>query len=533
WTDGRYYLQAKQELADSEFVLYKMEPEVPSLEQYLSSHVKKGERIGVNGSILSQSMGERLEKICKSEITLLSHYDLIGELWADRPLLKHEPIYLLDTTIAGESRRDKIGQIRKSFNTKDSALFLSDLDSIMWLFNMRGHDIIYHPVALSYALLTRKTVALFVSLKAVKKEDKELLIQDGIDLYEYDTVEDELPHLLKNEEVKTVYVDPLQTCFRLYSLLKQTQEVAFVSNYQLIPKQIKNQTEIEQIKRAHLLDGVAVTKLIYRLKQTMKEKKDLTELAVSQELEAIRTKIPEYLEPSFETISAYGEHAAIVHYTPSVLHDKIIQKKGFLLIDAGGQYRYATTDMTRTIAMGELKEEDKKHYTLVLKGNLQLSHAVFIHGCTGTNLDILARTPIWKAFLDYRHGTGHGIGCYLCVHEGPQAFRWKRSPHLPDVVIEPNMVTSDEPGIYIENSHGIRLENALLCVEKQQNEWGRYLGFEDLTLIPFDLDAICKEELSEEEIKWLNQYHKVVRNMLCPFLTDKEQEWLCGATREI
>lgn len=530
WTDGRYYLQAETQLENSDFVLYKMEPEVPSLLQYLCKHVKPNTRIGVNGTILSEDMGRSFVKQFENGVELLSNYDLIGEIWKDRPAIRHELVYLINDDVSGEKRGDKIEQIRKTLYTDDQAVFVSDPDSIMWLFNMRGSDIPNHPVALSYALITKKSASLFLSLDAVDDEAQRLLQMEAIDLYEYDSLQMELLKVLKNEGIKTVSIDPTATNFSICRVIEEIAMLQNINNFELMPKQIKNEKEIEQIRKAHLLDGVAVTKLIYRLKQSDKE---WTELSVSQELEEIRNQFTDYVEPSFETISAYREHAAIVHYSPSKESDKKIEKKGFLLIDAGGQYQFATTDMTRTIAMGELSSDEKKHYTMVLKGNLQLAHAVFLYGCTGRNLDILARTPIWKGGIDYRHGTGHGVGCFLCVHEGPQAFRWKKSQNLPEVVLEPGMVTSDEPGIYIEHMHGIRLENELLCIEKNQNEWGRFLEFENLTLVPFDLDAVCVEELNQEERDWLNDYHNVVKKVLCPFLTDKESEWLCGATRKI
>ena len=401
----------------------------------------------------------------------------------------------------------------------------------MWLYNLRGNDVQCSPVALSYAYVTQEEAFLFAEPEAVTEEIGRYLASHQITVKPYAEIYSFLKQQGGHEKIKLL-LDEGEVSLTLYETEEERHEIAHCPNFMLIPKAVKNETEIELCKKYHLSDAVAVTKFIYWLKMQADLTQE-TELSVTEKLESFRRQQKGYMEPSFETIAAYGKNAAMIHYTADEKTDTPLEKRGMLLVDSGGQYLGATTDITRTIVLGELDYEQKKQYTAVLCGMLKLANAQFLHGCTGRNLDILAREPLWKLGLDYRHGTGHGVGSFLSVHEGPQAFRYKQSESLPEAVLEPGMIITDEPGIYIEESHGIRIENELLCVERISNEWGRYLGFEILTHVPIDLDAVLPECMSEECKEMLNVYHGEVYDMLCPHLEDNERKWLISQTKQI
>lgn len=532
WTDGRYFIQAEKELAGSEIKLFRMQEEgVPSVREYIASKAKSGDTIAFDGRIVAVEFVEQLRSSIKNGVVIRYQMDLVGELWKDRPELIPHDVYRLKEDIAGRSTTEKLSELRSCIRKKQgTAMLLTKPEDIMWLFNIRGSDVEYNPIAFSYAIVFEDTAELYLYDEAVNEDLRKELSEEDILLLPYEKI-------YVHKGVGKLLMDKSAVSISLYDLMQEGYEVNFVKNHEMIQKAIKNQTEISECKKAHILDGVAVTRLIYYLKKMLCMEKntvtELTECDVVEMIESFRCEYPEYLYPSFATIAAYNENAAMMHYKPIENQCAKIAASGLLLIDTGGQYYGATTDITRTIALGDITREQKEHYTAVVKGMLNLLNANFLYGCTGRNLDILARLPIWKLGIDYRCSTGHGVGSFLCVHEGPQAFRWRASDSLPEVVLEPGMVITDEPGIYIEGEYGIRIENELLCVEKERTEWGRFLGFEVLTYAPIDLDAIIPELMTKEEREWLNVYHRKVFEMFCPYLEDEEKKWLSDYTHEI
>lgn len=533
WTDGRYFVQAEHELEGSTITLFRMQEDgVPALPEYLAAKVWDGAVIGFDGRMVSAAFQEKLLRDMPKIIQIRSDTDLVDAVWTDRPKRSAEAIYALEDSIAGISASEKLRRLRERLEDSGAkAVLLSSLEDIMWLYNLRGNDVPCTPVALSFAYITHDTAMLFADTRAVSKNTEQYLEAHGIEVRPYDSIyafsKSSTEHLHTR-----LLADTAAVSLTLYQAAEAGHAVTDVPNYRLIPKAVKNSTEIELCRKYHILDAVAVTRFIYWLKTSLDIAAE-TELSVAQRLEEFRKEQEGYREPSFETIAAYGSNAAMIHYTADVKTDTELAPKGMLLVDSGGQYYGATTDITRTIVLGELTEEQKEQYTAVVCGMLRLADVEFLYGCTGRSLDLLAREPLWKLGLDYRHGTGHGVGSYLSVHEGPQAFRWKMSEALPEVALEPGMVITDEPGIYIEGSHGIRIENELLCVEKYCNQWGRFLGFETLTYVPIDREAILPEKMPEECKKMLNVYHGKVYELLCPYLTDSEKKWLSIQTAEI
>lgn len=529
WTDGRYFVQAQKELEGTTIDLFRMQEQgVPTLIEYLVQHVNVGSVIGFDGNVVSAQFQEELLKELPKKVTLNTKYDLVGRIWTDRPLRRNEPIYLLGDEFTGADVRQKLKCLRTRIMEQDAdACFLSALDDIMWLFNLRGNDVAYSPVAEGFAYITITSADLFVFEQALDMPVREHLECIDVTIHPYQQIR----AFLECRKEKLI-LDPSATGCLIYESALKSHEIIHQSNEQMIPKAIKNEKEIELCRKHHLSDAIAVTRFLYWLKHHPDISQE-TELSVAARLEAFRREQDQYMEPSFETIAAYGSNAAMIHYTADREHNATLQNKGLLLVDSGGQYLGATTDITRTIALGALTQAQKLQYTAVVSGMLRLANARFLYGCTGRNLDILARESLWRMGLDYRHGTGHGVGSFLNVHEGPQAFRWRQSRTLPEAVLEPGMIITDEPGIYIEGSHGIRIENELLCVKKEENEWGLFLGFETLTYVPIDQEAILPEKMDEECKKMLNVYHRKVYEMLCPHLKDNEQKWLISQTREI
>ncbi len=530
WTDGRYVLQAKKELDGTEIELYRMQEKgVPSLTEYLKANAKKGMCIGCDGRTISTSFYQELLMISeRTGVFLKTKLDFAKEIWADRPPVTKSEVYQLPVAIAGVLRAEKLRNLKMRIAQEDAdAYLLSDLSSIMWLFNLRGSDIPYNPVAFSYAYISERQTVLFLNESCYSKELEVQLQKDGVEI----GFCEKIGQFAEGISGQKLLYDPESINAGLYGSIRDNNVMLKKQNTELVEKAVKNETEISLSRDYHVQDAIAVLRFLMEIKERVKTG-DVTEYEAARRIDALRGRIRGFKEPSFETICAYGEHAAIVHYTAQPKKCAVLKPKGFLLLDSGGQYFGATTDITRTIVLGELTQEEKEHYTAVLKGLLHLSNAKFLEGCSGENLDILAREPVWRLGIDYRHGTGHGIGSFLNVHEGPQAFRYKINREHPQPILRAGMITSDEPGIYIEGSHGIRLENELLCVEKEKTEWGNFLGFETLTLVPFESEAILNERLNEEERTWLNVYHRNVYETLCPHLTDSEKTWLQDRTRE-
>lgn len=533
WTDGRYFIQAENQLKGSTITLYKMaEPGVPTVSEFIEEKVPENGCLGFDGRVVNAGLGLKLkEALAKKNAVIHATEDLVDAVWTDRPARSKEPAYLLDVKWAGKSRRDKLAEIRETMAEKKAdSLILTSLDDIAWLFNIRGNDVAYSPVVLSYAVVRKEECLLFVQEEALNEAVRQELTEDHITIQPYDSVYEYVKTLPQSE---TVLLSKKRVNYAIINALNDGITIIDEVNPTTIRKAVKNPTELDNLRKSHLKDGVAVTKFMYWLKRTV-GREEITEISASDYLEQLRRSQEGFIEPSFDTISAYQANAAMMHYSATAESNAVLKPEGFLLVDSGGQYFEGTTDITRTFVLGPISDEWKIHFTLVAKSMLNLANAKFLHGCTGLNLDILARGPLWNLGIDYRCGTGHGVGYLLNVHEGPNGFRWKHVPEREDqAVLEEGMVTTDEPGVYIENSHGIRTENELICKKAEQTEYGQFMEFETITYVPIDLDGIDPAYLNETDKKQLNAYHAMVYEKIAPHLTQQEAEWLKEYTRAI
>ena len=527
WTDSRYFLQAAKELEGSGITLYKeMLPETPSITKYLSQKLKPGESVSIDGKMFSVQQVEQM----KEELAAYSlQVDLFGDplkrIWKDRPSIPNSPAFVYDIEYAGKSCEEKVAAIRAELTKKGAyALFLSALDEIAWTLNLRGNDVHCNPVVVSYLLITQDDVIYFISPEKVTKEVNEYLKEQHVKLKNYDEVET----YLNTFTGRNILIDPKKTNFAIYSAINPKCNIIRGESPVALLKAIRDEQEIAGIHAAMQRDGVALVKFLKWLEEAVPSGKE-TELSVDRKLHEFRAAQPLYMGESFDTIAGYKEHGAIVHYSATPESDVPLQPKGFLLLDSGAQYLDGTTDITRTIALGELTEEEKTDYTLILKGHIALAMAKFPVGTRGAQLDVLARMPIWKYGMNFLHGTGHGVGHFLSVHEGPQSIRMNENP----VVLQPGMVTSNEPGVYKAGSHGIRTENLTLVCKDKEGMFGDYLKFETITLCPICKKGIVKEMLTNEEIEWLNNYHQIVYEKLSPNLNEEEKVWLQEATASI
>ena len=527
WTDSRYFLQAAKELEGSGITLYKeMLPETPSITKYLSQKLKPGESVSIDGKMFSVQQVEQM----KEELAAYSlQVDLFGDplkrIWRDRPSIPNSPAFVYDIEYAGKSCEEKVTAIRAELTKKGAyALFLSALDEIAWTLNLRGNDVHCNPVVVSYLLITQDDVIYFISPEKVTKEVNEYLKEQHVKLKNYDEVET----YLNTFTGRNILIDPKKTNFAIYSAINPKCNIIRGESPVALLKAIRNEQEIAGIHAAMQRDGVALVKFLKWLEEAVPSGKE-TELSVDRKLHEFRAAQPLYMGESFDTIAGYKEHGAIVHYSATPESDVPLQPKGFLLLDSGAQYLDGTTDITRTIALGELTEEEKTDYTLILKGHIALAMAKFPVGTRGAQLDVLARMPIWKYGMNFLHGTGHGVGHFLSVHEGPQSIRMNENP----VVLQPGMVTSNEPGVYKAGSHGIRTENLTLVCKDKEGMFGDYLKFETITLCPICKKGIVKEMLTNEEIEWLNNYHQIVYEKLSPNLNEEEKVWLQEAAASL
>ena len=532
WTDGRYFIQAADQLRDTTIELFKSgEPGVPTVHQFLNDKLEEGMCLGFDGRTVSAREAEELQELLQEKhITFSVNDDLIGEIWEDRPALSCEPVMELDIRWTGKSRADKIAEIREQMKAKEADTFiLTSLDDIAWLLNIRGNDIHCCPVVLSYLVMMENELRLYANAAAFSEEIRSNLEADGVKIYPYDDVYSYVQSISSD---KKVLLSRANVNSRLVSNIPSEVTILDEPNLTLLPKAVKNETEMENERIAHIKDGVAVTKFIHWLKKNV-TRTTITELSTAEKLYQFRSEQEHFLGESFDPIIAYGTHAAIVHYSATEATDIPLEARGMVLADTGGHYLEGTTDITRTIVLGPVTAKEKKFFTAVLRGNLNLAAAKFKYGCTGLNLDYLARGPLWELGEDYNHGTGHGVGYLLNVHEGPNSFRWKNLPGNPAPVLEEGMITSDEPGYYLENECGIRHENLVLCKKAEKTSFGQFMCFEPLTMVPFDLEGINPEEMTERERKLLNDYHQKVYTTISPYLDEEEKEWLKQATREI
>ena len=532
WTDGRYFLQAEQQLQGTGIRLFRSgEPGVPKLQDYVKQKLSEGGKLGFDGRVMGAFRAEKLIEAAGEKGTeALVTEDLAGRIWTDRPGIPDTRLYVLDLCYAGEDTKSRLSRVRAEMEKAGADVHvLASLCDIAWLLNIRGGDIPCVPVVLSFLCMTKTACTWYVRERIVTEEIRQYLKEYGIQIRDYEAVYEDLPGLTEGQKV---LLDKKTVNYRLLTGISAGAEVIDGQNPTELMKAVKNETEIQNLKTAHLKEGIAFTRLMYWLKN-QSGTETVTERSAAAYLDACRQEQEHCLGQSFATISAYGANGAVVHYSPTEESDAKIEPEGFLLVDAGGHYLEGTTDTTRTFVMGELSLEQKRMFTAVCRGNLNLAYARFLYGCTGYSLDILCREPLWQAGVDYKHGTGHGVGYLLNVHEGPNAFRWKLQGQERPAVLEAGMVTTDEPGIYMEGKYGIRTENELLCVKGENNAYGQFMEFEILTLVPIDLDGILPQEMTETERERLNDYHEKVYRTLAPHLTEEEREWLRVSTRRI
>ncbi|MBU5307779.1 aminopeptidase P family protein [Clostridioides mangenotii] len=533
WTDGRYFIQAEAQLEGSTVKLFKMAQEgVPTTAEYLYDNIPKGGTLGFDGRVVSSKEGANLsEKLAEKDIKIEYEYDLIDMIWEDRPALSDSKAFLLDVKYTGESFSSKLVRLREKMEQLSTTCHvITSLDDIAWLFNIRGGDVEFNPVVLSYAVVTLDKVYLFVDENKLNDEINSEFAKENVVIKPYNDIYEFVKGI---ESSEVVLIDGTKINYAVYNNIPEDVKKVDQHNPTLFFKAVKNEVELKNIRNSHIKDGVAFTKFMYWLKNNA-GKIEITEISASQKLEDLRREQEGFFEPSFSTIAGYKEHAAMMHYSATPETDYKLESEGMFLIDSGGQYYDGTTDITRTMVLGPISDEYKLHFTSVARGMISLSRAKFLHGCIGYNLDVLSRGIMWQMGIDYQCGTGHGIGFVLNVHEAPNGFRWKVSPdRFETAVLEEGMVTTNEPGIYIEGSHGIRIENEIVTRKAEKNMYGQFMDFEVVTFAPIDLDGIVPELMTHEEREYLNWYHGQVFEKISPHLTNEEREWLKKYTRSI
>ena len=525
WTDSRYFIQAEEQLRGTEFQLMKRKMEgTPTIREWIAAELAdmRDKEIGVDGSVTSVADVEQLKEEVKRRggITVRTNFDPLQRIWKNRPAIPQNPVVIQPIELAGEEANSKIHRIRQALRKLHAdGMLVVALDEIAWTLNLRGSDVHCNPVFVAYLLIASNKTTLYVNKEKVSDEVLSYLKSQGVEVAEYTGI----VQGLKDYFEYNILLDPDEVCYTLYQqvtrhIVRETSPIPAL-------KAIKNERELSGFRSAMLRDGIALVRFLKWLDDHIGKEK-LTEISVSDKLESLRAEQPFYRGLSFDTIAAYEEHGAIVHYEATPETDVELQAKGLLLIDSGAQYQDGTTDITRTIALGPLTEEQRRVYTLVLKGHLQLQNLHFPDGASGTQLDAVARQDLWKAGLNYLHGTGHGVGSYLNVHEGPHQIRMEWRP----AKLREGMTVTDEPGVYLEGRFGVRIENVLLVVPAKKTECGQFLKFAPLTLCPIDLSPVIKEMMTPEEIQWLNDYHSMVYECLSPYLAEDEKAWLRQST---
>lgn len=524
WTDGRYFLQAEKQLAGTPVRLMKdRQPGVPSIGEYLYEHLPEGARVGIDGRTMTGASVARIAKETdQKQMTFVDCPDLVGQIWQDRPPVSKEPVWELDVKLTGLSRAEKLARLRAQMKEEGAdVLLLTALEDVAWTLNLRGGDIAFTPVFLSYMLITEEKAVLYVHEEILSSEILGRLAADGVTTAPYDAVSEAIAELPAGW---TIWYDGGSANYRLTNSIPETVCKKERNSPVVLMRAVKTPEEMANIRTAHIKDGVAVTRFIHWLK-THVGKETITELDAAAKLLTFRSQMEGFLGESFAPIMAYGPHGAIVHYDPTPESDVPMEPKGFCLADTGGHYQEGSTDITRTIALGLLTDEEKRAFTLVLKGHLNLAAARFIKGVCGQNLDILARQPLWEHGLDYNHGTGHGVGYLMSVHEGPHNIHW-RMGEKKAVALQEGMIISDEPGLYIEGKFGIRHENLVLVRQGEENACGQFLYLETLTKVPFDKEALDLSLMTETDIARLNAYHAGVYAALAPYMEAEELVWL-------
>ena len=530
WTDSRYFLQASTQLEGTGIELFKMMlPETPTIPEFLTHELKEGQTVGLNGETYSLADARSLEKaLAEKEIKLNTNASLINPIWKERPAIPEAPMFEMPVELSGKSVEDKLLDINKMLHKAgaDCTIF-SALDEVAWTFNIRGTDVAYNPVVISYAFVSEKESVLFVNPKKLPAEIAEHLKKEGVTLADYGMLATFLSRL---PERTRVFIDSKRTNVAIYNALPKSSILIEGISPANHLKSIKNETEIKGFRNAVLKDGIAMTKFYFWLEKMLKAGEKVTELSAAAKLTALRSEQPQYVMDSFASISSYGPHGAVVHYSPTPETDTELKTDSLYLLDSGAQYLDGTTDITRTIALcDEPSEQMKKDFTRALKGTIGIAKCKFPAGIRGCLIDAFARKALWDAGINYLHGTCHGIGHCLNVHEGPQSIRMEENP----VILEPGMVMSDEPAMYRPGEYGIRTENMILIREDSETEFGKFLGFETLTLCYIDTKLVIPSMLSVREHAWLNKYHQMVYDLVSPHLTEEEKAWLKEKTAEI
>ena len=527
WTDSRYFIQAEEQLEGTGIRLFKDRlPETPSIGEWLGNILKEGDKVGIDGWVNSHQEAFGLNNELKAKGLALETMtvDIFDTLWENRPSLPQSPIFILDEARTGASCTVKLNRIKEAIaKNGTSAIILSALDEIAWTLNLRGNDVHCNPVFISYLLISAEGYTLYIMEDKITDEVRAYLKEHQVEIKAYSALAEDL-RSFKEKHQGVLQISPLAN-EALYNLSSQYADTIIAPSPVALMKAVKNETEQAGFRKAMERDGVAMVKFLRWLEEAVPAGNE-SEVSIDKKLYEFRAEQADFKGISFDTIAGYKEHAAIVHYEATPETDIPLKPEGLLLLDSGAQYLDGTTDITRTIVLGPLTEEEKTDYTLVLKGHLQLQSAQFPVGTCGTQLDVLARIAMWKSGINYMHGTGHGIGHFLCVHEGPHQIRMNHMPTL----LEPGMTVTDEPGIYKAGRHGIRIENTLLIVPGQETEFGKFYQFEPLTLCPIDKGAIVVEMLTDEELKHFNDYHEMVYNRLSAFLNEEEKAWLKEAT---
>ena len=531
WTDGRYFTQAAKQLEGSGVELMRMaEPGVPTINEYLKSTLVEGNCLGFDGRVVAMGEGQGYEEITKAnKATIKYEVDLIDEIWEDRPELSKKPAFKLGEEYAGESASSKIERIREYMKECGATYHtIATIDDICWVLNMRGDDIDFFPLVLSYMVVKMDGVDLYIDETKLNDELKAEFAEIGVAVHPYNDVYADTKKIPAGE---TILIDPARLNYAIYSNIPEGVAKVEERNPEVLFKARKNPKEVENMRIAQLKDSVAHVKFMKWVKENA-ETMEITEMSASEKLDELRAEMGNFIRPSFEPISAYADHAAMMHYCSKPETDVRLREGSVYLTDTGAGFWEGTTDITRTFVLGEVSDTIKEHFTLVAMCNLRLANATFLQGCVGMNLDILARKALWERGLDYKCGTGHGVGYLLNIHEAPTSLRWRYRAGDTHK-FEEGMILTDEPGVYIEGSHGIRLENELLVCMGEQNEYGQFMYFEPITYIPFDLDGIVPEVMNSDDIKYLNEYHKLVFEKVSPYLNEEETEWLRKYTREI
>ena len=531
WTDGRYFFQATNEMAGSGIRLMKMfVGDTPSVTEFLADAVPEGGTVGFDGRVLAMGEGQEFEEVLSAKNIKIDYSeDLIDQIWEDRPPLSEKPAFFLEEKYSGESTESKLKRVREKMKEFGADVhIIASLDDTCWLLNVRGDDIDFFPLMLSYSIVTMDSMELYVDERKLDDQIRAELAKNNVHIHPYNDIYEDIKKL---DTSLTAMIDPMKMNYALYKNIPC--KIVEAANPTILMKAMKNPVELENIKEAHIKDGIAITKFMYWVK-TRYDKEKITELSSVDKLTSLRAEQEGYIRDSFEPLCAFADHAAMMHYSPSEESDVQLKEGAFFLNDTGGGYYHGSTDITRTFVLGSVDQEMKKYFTAVVRAMMRLSRAKFLYGCYGYNLDILARGPIWDLDLDFQCGTGHGVGYLGNVHEPPTGFRWYIVPSKNEHhQLEEGMVITDEPGIYEDGKFGIRIENEFIVRKGVQNKYGQFMHFETITFAPIDLDGIDPEEMSKDEREWLNNYHKDVYEKIGPHLTDEEREWLKEYTRAI